>query len=101
MEQAREVRRLSDGALGRFEAYLSHEMGLGKPTLESFAAVAERAGIAPERSLFIDDKQSNVDAARALGFIGIRFTTIENLRDELILAGLDKQLPLPALEAPV
>jgi HAD superfamily hydrolase (TIGR01509 family) len=65
---------LTEGALGRFEAYLSHEMGLGKPDLRSFAAVAERARIAPERSLFIDDRAANVAAARRAGFIAEVFT---------------------------
>ena len=60
---------LTDGALGRFEAYLSHEMGLGKPDLAAFAAVAERARLTPGRSLFIDDKPANVAAARRAGFI--------------------------------
>lgn len=65
---------LTDGALGRFEAYLSHEMGLGKPDLASFAAVAERARLTPGRSLFIDDKPANVEAARRAGFIAEVFT---------------------------
>ncbi|HUH83676.1 MAG TPA: HAD-IA family hydrolase [Stellaceae bacterium] len=66
--------RLTDGALGRFEAYLSHELGLGKPDLAAFAAVAERARIAPPRSLFIDDKPANVAAARRAGFVAEVFT---------------------------
>jgi FMN phosphatase YigB (HAD superfamily) len=65
---------LTDGALGRFEAYLSHEMGLGKPDLAAFAAVAERARLTPQRSLFIDDKPANVEAARRAGFIAEVFT---------------------------
>jgi len=35
----------SDGRLGRLEAYLSYEIGLAKPSLESFRAVAAMAGI--------------------------------------------------------
>lgn len=76
---------LTDGALGRFEAYLSHELGLGKPDLRSFAAVAERAGIAPRRSLFIDDRLANVEAARQAGFIAETFTDQPTL--ERYLAG--------------
>jgi FMN phosphatase YigB (HAD superfamily) len=63
--------------------------------------VLERLGTRPEETLFIDDKAVNVEAARALGLLGVRFTTIEQLRDDLIAAGLDKDLPLPALEASV
>jgi len=65
---------LTAGALGRFEAYLSHKMGLAKPDLAAFAAVAARARIAPRHSLFIDDKPANIDAARRAGFAAEVFT---------------------------
>jgi FMN phosphatase YigB (HAD superfamily) len=60
--------RLSAGRLGRFEAYLSHEIGAAKPSLDAFRRVAAAAGIDPGRSLFVDDKPVNVDAARRAGF---------------------------------
>jgi FMN phosphatase YigB (HAD superfamily) len=60
--------RLSGGRLGGFEAYLSHEIGAAKPSLDAFRLVAARAGIDPGRSLFIDDKPVNVEAARRAGF---------------------------------
>ncbi|MGO8914767.1 MAG: HAD family hydrolase [Stellaceae bacterium] len=60
--------RLSAGRLGRFEAYLSHEIGAAKPEIAAFRLVAARAGIDPARSLFIDDKPENVEAARRAGF---------------------------------
>ena len=50
-------------------------------------------------TLFIDDKQVNIDAARALGLVAIQFSTIEKLREDLISTGLDKDLPLPELTA--
>ena len=65
---------LTDGALARFEAYLSHEIGQVKPSLAAFRAVATRAGIAPGRSLFIDDRAENVEAARQAGFHAELFT---------------------------
>lgn len=69
-----EVLKLSGGALSRYEAYLSHELGDMKPRASAFRLVAARAGIAPERSLFVDDLAENVAAARALGFTGHVFT---------------------------
>ncbi len=48
--------------------YLSYEMKLLKPSLEIFRAMAEHGSMIPERTLFIDDSQRNVDAARELGF---------------------------------
>lgn len=73
-EHWRHLMTLTDGALGRFEAYLSHELGLGKPDLAAFVAVAARARIAPPCSLFIDDKPANVEAARRAGFVAEVFT---------------------------
>ena len=63
------VVRLADGALGRYDAFLSHEMHDMKPNASAFQLVASRAGIKPHRSVFIDDLAENVAAARSLGFI--------------------------------
>jgi FMN phosphatase YigB (HAD superfamily) len=62
------VTHLATGALGRHEAYLSHVIHDMKPNASAFRLVASRAGIRPERALFIDDLAENVAAARALGF---------------------------------
>jgi len=64
------VTKLADGALGRYDAYLSHEIGDMKPRATAFRLVASQAGIAPQRALFVDDLAENVAAARALGFRG-------------------------------
>jgi FMN phosphatase YigB (HAD superfamily) len=66
--------RLSEGRLGRLEAYLSHEIGQVKPDPEAFRDVAHLAGIEPRRSLFIDDVAANIDGARAAGFEALLFT---------------------------
>jgi HAD superfamily hydrolase (TIGR01509 family) len=58
----------SGRALASFEAHLSHELGCAKPSLESFAMVAERSGIEPARSIFFDDVAANVEGAWAAGF---------------------------------
>lgn len=47
--------------------YLSHEMGLLKPSLEIFQKVIEEQQINPTRTLFIEDTQRNADAARKVG----------------------------------
>jgi FMN phosphatase YigB (HAD superfamily) len=84
-EHWQHLERLTDGRLGRFEAYLSYEIGEAKPALASFRSVAERAGIDPARSLFIDDKPANVTAARQAGFQAEVFTGQDAL--ERLLAG--------------
>ena len=65
----------SDGRLGRIEAYLSHEIGDLKPAVSSYLAVAAKAGIAPARSLFIDDRADNVEGARRAGVQAEVFTS--------------------------
>jgi FMN phosphatase YigB (HAD superfamily) len=73
-EHWQQVLRLSDGRIGRFEAYLSHEIGAAKPSAAAFAIVASRAGIDPGRCLFVDDRPINVAAARLAGFRAALFT---------------------------
>ena len=68
------VTTLADGALGRYQAYLSHAIGDMKPRASAFHLVASRAGFDPQRALFVDDLAENVAAARALGFHGHIFT---------------------------
>jgi putative hydrolase of the HAD superfamily len=79
---------MSGGALGRYEAFLSHEIGQLKPSIRSFQTVAEMAGIEPGRSLFIDDRADNVDGARRAGFQAAVFTTQADLAALLESAGV-------------
>ncbi|HLI21528.1 MAG TPA: HAD-IA family hydrolase, partial [Stellaceae bacterium] len=81
-----EVLRMSDGALGRYEAYLSHEIGDMKPRASAFQLVATRAGIEPHRSLFVDDLAENIAAARAVGFHSHLFRGREALERALAAA---------------
>jgi FMN phosphatase YigB (HAD superfamily) len=78
--------RLSDGRIGRFEAYLSHEIGEAKPSAAAFAIVAARAAIDPARCLFIDDRMLNIEAARLAGFRAEIFTDQPALERQLATA---------------
>ena len=49
----------------------SFEVGHMKPTREIFAIAEQRFNLTPERSLFIDDKEENVQGARACGWQGL------------------------------
>ena len=49
----------------------SSEVGLRKPNPAVYILAMERLGSTPERTAFLDDLQSNVDAARAVGMAGI------------------------------
>jgi putative hydrolase of the HAD superfamily len=88
--------------LSRFDVLVwSFQHKMAKPEPAIYQLTLERLGTAPEETLFIDDKQANIDAARALGISGVQFSTVEKLRDDLIAAGLDKDLPLPTLTSAV
>jgi putative hydrolase of the HAD superfamily len=82
--------------LPRFDVLIwSFEHKMAKPDAAIYRLTLDKLGTRPEETLFIDDKQANIDAARDLGLLAIQFSTIERLREDLIAAGLDKYLPLP------
>ncbi|MBN8567714.1 MAG: HAD family phosphatase [Flavobacteriales bacterium] len=49
------------------KVYFSYEMGVRKPDVESFRQVINRHDLSPKRTLFVDDKKENTDAAASLG----------------------------------
>jgi len=70
------------------DVVVSGREGMAKPDRRIFELVVERFGVDPARTVFVDDKVVNVDAARGVGFRGIVFTTTEALRKELRALGL-------------
>ena len=88
--------------LSRFDVLIwSFEHKMAKPDPAIYRLTLDKLGTRPEESLFIDDKLANIDAAHNLGLLAIQFSTIEKLREDLIAAGLDKDLPLPNREPQV
>ncbi len=80
----------------RFDVLVwSYQLGIAKPDAEIYRHTLERLGTQPEETLFIDDKRENVEAARALGIRSIEYSSVEQLRAELIANGLGAELPLP------
>ena len=70
--------------LGQFrDIVVSGEEKLVKPDPRMFELLVRRTGVAPERTVFIDDSDKNVAAAERLGFQTIRFTDPEALRSRL------------------
>jgi putative hydrolase of the HAD superfamily len=72
-------------------AVYSFDVGLRKPDKEIFLTAAKLAGTRPEQSIFIDDVDKNVTAANEVGFTGIHFKSIEQLREDLVQMGLIKK----------
>jgi 2-haloacid dehalogenase len=61
---------------------------VAKPDAALFRILLDRYELAAERTVFIDDSPTNVEAARQLGLVGLRFTDPEQLRDDLSRLGL-------------
>lgn len=78
----------SGDALANYEAFLSYQLGQAKPSLNSFRTVAARARIAPERSLFVDDRPENIAAAKEVGFQAALFTSRNALEQILRDSGV-------------
>ena len=75
---------------------VSGRIGLRKPDPAIFQHLLERFGLEAERTLFVDDSERNVEAARRLGFEALRFESAPQLRRELDLRGV---LRAPGLRA--
>ena len=57
----------------------SHKTGLLKPDRDAFLNVAEQVGISPDRILFFDDNEPNVQGARDAGLDAIKIAGFEEL----------------------
>lgn len=85
--EARETNdfRFSKFGLRRYlkVAFSSCYVGLRKPDPAIYRRALDILGSDPARTLFIDDRQENVDGAAAAGMVAIRFAGAEGLRAEL------------------
>lgn len=82
--------------LTRFDVLVwSYQLRMAKPDPAIYRYTLEKLGLQPEETLFIDDRQVNVEAAAALGMKALIFTTVDPLRADLIAQGLERELPLP------
>lgn len=57
--------------------------GMRKPDPEIYRVTCERLEVEPERAVFIDDIPLNIDGARAVGLHAIRFTTTDEVLEQL------------------
>lgn len=61
----------------------SCEFGVIKPEMEIYQLAIRKLGTEPSRTLFVDDRQVNVDGALRAGLKSIVFTSVEDLRRAL------------------
>jgi epoxide hydrolase-like predicted phosphatase len=70
-----------DPRWSRFDAMVfSNLIGVKKPDPVSFHKLSEAVGVPPEKSIFVDDVEENLTAARALGFSTILYSALEHDR---------------------
>jgi epoxide hydrolase-like predicted phosphatase len=62
---------------------ISAEEGTRKPSRRMYELGAERAGVAPERAVYVDDLPFNLGPAEALGMVTIHHTSAERTIPEL------------------
>lgn len=68
----------AEGWYDSFDAVAtSSDDGYAKPDEEFYQLILSRLGASPERSIFIDDQEYCLEAARALGFVTVRAATPE------------------------
>jgi putative hydrolase of the HAD superfamily len=66
---------------------LSCEVRAIKPDLAIFKRCLSDLGTQPGETLFIDDREKNIEAAHSLGIVGLLFQSIEKLCDDLRRVG--------------
>ncbi len=64
---------------GVFSGRVKHS----KPREQIFKIASQRFGLAPETCVFLDDHPANIEAAKALGWQALLFSTAEQARQDL------------------
>ncbi len=68
--------------------FVSCDTGLRKPAREAYEHVLASLGAEAPRCVFVDDRESNCEAARAVGMDAIRFDGAAQLRADLVARGV-------------
>ena len=75
--------------LDNFEyKFMSYQIGISKPDPRIYEHVIEKLSFEPNQIIFIDDKKSNIDAAKSSGINAIHFTDFPLLKNLLSSFGL-------------
>jgi 2-haloacid dehalogenase len=83
------IARQRFGFLDLFDGIVvSGEERVAKPDPLIFRVLVERYSLDPGSTLFVDDRQDNVDAAEVVGLRGALFTSPDDLRRDLVRLGL-------------
>jgi putative hydrolase of the HAD superfamily len=66
----------------------SYELGFIKPEREIYEHALRGLGVTPEEALFIDDREENIEGARAVGLHTVLYTTWEEIGTEPLFVRL-------------
>jgi putative hydrolase of the HAD superfamily len=69
-----------------YKTFSAH-VGIVKPDPAIYQHTLQGLEVKPSESLFVDDRESNISAARALGIQAIQFRSVEQLRNDLEAMG--------------
>ncbi|HLH10239.1 MAG TPA: HAD family phosphatase, partial [Terriglobales bacterium] len=93
LDMAKKVRAEFSWIKELHTAVLSYELRLAKPEAGIYEHCLRGLGTSPEETLFIDDREVNVEGARKVGLQAIRFESPDQLRKELAVLNF---APLPS-----
>lgn len=78
------VRKNYPGSLNVFDLVIfSAEVQLAKPEEKIYRLVCQRLGVRPEEAVFVDDVLENVEGARKIGMLGVRFLNPHQALEDL------------------
>jgi FMN phosphatase YigB (HAD superfamily) len=72
------------------KVFYSYEMGMRKPEVGIFSAIINKYDLSPKRTLFVDDKKENTDAAASLG---LHVWNLQVGKDDVVDLFEQKHLP--------
>ncbi|GEC77961.1 HAD family hydrolase [Flavobacterium aquatile] len=73
------------------KVYYSYEMGMRKPDAAIYSYIVNKHDLSPKRTLFVDDKKTNTDAAAS---IGLHVWNLEVGKEDVVDLFDQKHLPL-------
>lgn len=80
---------LKRGLFKHFDkSFFSFEIGMKKPDKKIFSFILEKTGLKPTEIIFIDDNEENIENAKELGFLCIKYEGYEKLVNHLKELGI-------------
>ena len=75
---------INDHTIGHLfdEVVLSGDLGIVKPDHKIYEYTLDKLGVSAEQTVFVDDRQINVDAAQECGMTGVLFTDTPTFIDD-------------------